>query len=337
MARGSVANFLDCFARLPMSIGTYIKKTYENNPNLPFRKAVRSIYWRLCASPRRFYRNFKPVNSTKPLKCNPASQTELHTLTCHDHVFMYITAIKSLLRFVSDLAVVVHDDGSLTTKDITTIEHHIVGIKVIRRSEADKIVGKLLAPYPKTASYRSEVINSLELTDHALLAGRDRVIITNSDTLFLRRPDEIMQWIVADDGYVLCVYEKQPVQQTEFLTRMQSSFPPHLTLALVCLHKPVVDPAAIEELISHLEQTDPPWFIGQNLWPVLIGKKVRGDKIKFLDSRLYQASGEFEEGAVFRHYWTSIVNLRPQYSADAAKVIAELKSDDKLIASAGHR
>jgi len=337
MARGPVASSFDSLARFPMNIGKYIKKTYENNPNLPFRRAVRAIYWRLRANPRRFYRNFKPVNSTKPLRCNPASQTELHTLTCHDHVFMYITAIKSLLRFVSDLAVVVHDDGSLTPKDIITIERHIIGIKVIRRSEADKIVGKLLAPYPKTASYRSAVINSLELTDHALLAGRDRVIITNSDTLFLRRPDEIMQWIDAGDGKVLCVYEKQPVQQAEFLTRMQSSFPPHLTLALVCLYKPVVEPAGMDELINQVEQTDSPWFIGQNLLPVLIGKKVGGDKIKFLDSRLYQASGEFGEGAVFRHYWTSIVNLRPQYSADAAKVIAELKSDDKLSTSAAPR
>jgi hypothetical protein len=309
-----------------MSIVTFIKKTYEKNPDLPFRKALRAIYWQLLGSPRRLYRNFKPVNSTKPLRCNPASQTELHTLTCHKHVFMYITAIKSLLRFVSDVAVVVHDDGSLTTKDVTTIEHHIDGIKVIRRCEADEIVGKLLAPYPKTASYRSEVINSLELTDHALLAGKEKLIITNSDTLFLRRPDDIIQWIAADDGHVLCVYERQPVQQAEFLTRMKSSFPPHLTLALVCLYKPIVEPAGIEEIINQCEWTDATWFIGQNSLPVLIGKKVSGDKVRFLDQQLYEASGDFKEGAVFRHYWTSIASRRPQLFADAARVIAELKS-----------
>ena len=191
---------------------------------------------------------------------------------------------------------VVHDDGSLTTKDIETIEHHIVGIKVIQRNEADRIVGKLLSPYPKTASYRSKVINSLELTDHGLLAGRDKAIITNSDTLFLRRPDEIIKWINADDSRVLCVYEKQPVQQAEFLTRMRSSFPPHLTLALVCLYKPVVELAAMEELISQVEPTDSPWFIGQNLLPVLIGRKMSEDEIKFLDSQLCQASGILGKG-----------------------------------------
>lgn len=309
-----------------MTFSTFIKKTYENNPKIPFRWVARAIYWRLRASPRRFYRTFKPVDSTRPLQCNPSAQTEVHTLTCHEHVFMYITAIKSLLRFVSNVAVVVHDDGSLTANDVSTIERHVVGIKVTRRSEADEVVGRILSPYPKTASYRVTVINSLEFTDHALLASRGKVIITNSDTLFLRRPDEVIRWIEADIDEVLCVYEKQPVQQAEILARMKSGFPPHLTLALVCLYKPVVEAAEMEEFMNQVQPTDAPWFIGQNALPVFIGKKVRADKIKFLDSQTYQASGEFEGAAIFRHYWTSIVNLRPQYSADARKVIAELKT-----------
>lgn len=320
-------------ARFLMTIGTFIKRTYQSNPGLPFRKLARAIYWRLRVSPRSFYRSFKPVNSTRPLKCNPAAQTELHTLTCHEHVFMYITAIKSLLRFVSELAVVVHDDGSLTEQDIATIERHIVGIKVIRRSEADEIVGKLLAPFLRTAAYRAAVINSLELTDHALLASRDKVIITNSDTLFLRRPSELIEWVHVDSGEVWCVYEKQPVQQAEFLAKMRSCFPPHLTLALVCLCKPVVEAADVEEILNQVEPTDAPWFVGQNTLPALIGQKIREDKIRFFDSQAYQASGEFDGDAVFRHYWTSIVNLRPQYSADARKVIAELKSEDSLTPS----
>src|ERR1700752_3681003 len=134
-----------------MNIGTLIKKSHERSPKFPFHNALRAIYRRLRTNPRRFYRSFEPVNSTKPLRCNPVAQTELHTLTCHEHVFMYITAIKSLLRFAPDIAVVVHDDGSLTRKDIATIEQHILGIKLIRRGEADAIVGELLASYPRTA------------------------------------------------------------------------------------------------------------------------------------------------------------------------------------------
>src|ERR1017187_7503089 len=115
-----------------MAIVTLIKRFYAKNPNLPFHNTARAIYWRLLGNPKGLYRNFKPINSTKPLRCNPAAQTELHTLTCRKHLFMYITAVKSLLRFISDVAVVAHDDGSLTIKDIATIEHHIDGIRVIR-------------------------------------------------------------------------------------------------------------------------------------------------------------------------------------------------------------
>ncbi|SRR6266568_5972360 len=311
-----------------MTIAALIKRLYEKSPGLPFHGTVRAIYRRLRGSPARLYYKFKPINSTKPLRCNPDAQTELHTLTCHQHVFMYITAAKSLLRFVSDIAVVVHDDGTLTGRDIATIEHHIQGIKVIRRRDADALLENCLAPFPKTAKYRAEIVNSLELTDHAILAGKQKLIITNSDILFLRRPDQVIQWIAGEDGDVLCVYEKEPAQQAEFLARMNSSFPPHLTLALVCLYRDMVEPADIEELLSQFKHTDASWFIGQNSLPVLIGNKMDKSKIRFLDQQLYEASGVFREGAVFRHYWTSIASLRPQYFADAAKVIAELKSAD---------
>ena len=309
-----------------MNLTSIIKNLYQQNPNLPFRNIARSIYWRRYGSPKRLYRSFKDVNSTEPLPCNPASQTELHTLTCHDHVYMYITSVKSLLRFVSDIAVVVHDDGSLTNKDIGVIQHHIRGIKVIRRSEADEILRDRLMPYPRTATYRAEVSNALELTDHAQLADKEKVIITNSDTLFLWRPHELIRWISATDRYVLCVYESHPVQQAEFLTRMESSFPPHLTLALVCFYRNMIDLADIEKLLGRVNPADSAWFIGQNSLPVLIGKKIESTRIEFLDRELYQASGVFTDGAVFRHYWTSIESLRPQYCAHAAKVIEELRS-----------
>lgn len=293
--------------------------------HLPFRGVARNIYRRLRDNPKRLYRNFKSINSTKPLRCNPISQTELHTLTCHTHLFMYITAIKSLLRFCCDVAVVVHDDGTLTTRDIATIEHHIVGIRVIRRPDADKVMEEFLPPFPNTRSYRDKIINSLELTDHPLLASTKKIIITNSDVLFLGRPDDVIQWIATDDDTVLCVYEEEPHQQARFLARINSPFPPHLTLALLCFNKSLVDLTTIEDLLSRVRPEDELWSVGQNLLPALIGKNVNGGKVRFLDRKLYQASAVFRDDAIFRHYWTSTFSLREQYFVDAAKVISELK------------
>jgi hypothetical protein len=233
-----------------------------------------------------------------------------------------------LLRYVPDLAVVAHDDGSLAPNDIATIERHIRGVKVIRRLDSDKAVGTILAHFPKVRAYRAQIINSMELTDHALLAQKEKVIIINSDVLFLRQPDEVIQWISSDEGDVLCVYENEPYQQAAFLSRIGSPFPPHLTLGLVCLRKSIVDPSGIEEILNQVEPSDDPWYIGQNSLPALIAKKVDIGKIRFLDPTYYEASGAFTENAIFRHYWSSLASLNSQYFSDAARVIAELQSAD---------
>lgn len=311
-----------------MTLASLIKKLYRKYPGMPFHRTARDAYWWLRARPEKLYRGLKAIESTPPLACNPAALTELHTLTCHKHVYMYITAIKSLLRFISGLAIVVHDDGSLTTADITTIEQHIPGARVIRRSDADEIAKKLLASFPKTRAFRDTVINALELTDHGLLAARKKIVVTNSDTLFLRRPDELIRWIASDGHDVLCVYEEAPWQQAEFLSRMKSPFPPHVTLALLCLSKDMVDAAEIEAVLNQVQPTDDPWFIGQNTLPAVIGKKIDPGQVRFLDRHRYQASAVFREGAIFRHYWSSAASLRPQFCADVAQVVAELKRTD---------
>ena len=308
-----------------MNIAQIIKNVYHRHPSLPFYSSARAIYSRLRTNQKELYYKFRSVHLTKPLRCNPNSRTELHALTCHNHLFMYITAVKSLLRFVSDVALVVHDDGSLTAKDIARIKHHVEGIKVIRRRDADRITRELLGPFPKTRNYRAAITNSLELTDHALFAGREKLLIINSDVLFLQRPDEVIQWMASDNGEVICVYEEEPRHQAAFLARARSSFPAHVTLALVGLYKDIVDPAETEELLNYAGPSHESWYLGQNALAALIGRKIEPNKLRFLDQRLYQASGVFTEGAVFRHYWTSMASLRKQHFADAAKVIADLK------------
>jgi hypothetical protein len=303
-----------------------IKKAYADNPRLPFQDTARAIYRRMRGDQNDLLRNFKAIHATKPLRCNPASRTEIHTLTCHKHVFMFLTAAKSLLRFESDVAAVVHDDGSLTDRDVATIKRHIEGISVIRRRDADVAMDNLLASFPKTRAYRSQVINSLELTDHLLLSTGEKVMITNSDTLFLRRPDDLLRWFESDGDEVLCVYEREPYQQADFLRRRQSSFPPHLTLALTCFRRDAVDPSGIEDLLNQVNDADDPWYIGQNSLPVLIGESVEPGRVRFLDKASYQASGVFGDGAIFRHYWTSLASLNTQYFSDATKVISDLKA-----------
>jgi hypothetical protein len=51
---------------------------------------------------------------------------------------MYILAIKSLLAYVSGLAVVVHSDGSLTDHDFSHIANHVQGTHFVGHEAADE-------------------------------------------------------------------------------------------------------------------------------------------------------------------------------------------------------
>jgi len=90
-------------------------------------------------------RMYETVLSTPALRCNPSASVEVHTLTAHHHLTMYLTAIKSLLRYYDDVAVVVHDDGSLDASDGARLRDHVNGIRLIGRATADAEMAVLLA------------------------------------------------------------------------------------------------------------------------------------------------------------------------------------------------
>lgn len=249
----------------------------------------------------------------------------MHVLTCRKHLSMFLLSVKSLLRFKPNIAVVLHDDGSLTAADIRTLQHHIAGIRIIRRAESDMVFARAALKCPNSLAYRAQVINSLELTDHIMLGSGEKLIITNSDTLFLNRPDALLRWIDLPADEVLCVFESEPYQQAEYLARVKSDFPPHVTLGLVCFPRFEFDASEIEMLISQAGSSFDPWYLGQNTVPALLGRRFAHERVRFLDPDKYQASGVFGAGPIYRHYWSSLGVLNDQFFRDGASVIADLR------------
>lgn len=261
------------------------------------------------------------VLDTPPIACNPAAQTSIHTVTGHHHFRMYLTAVKSLLRYSADVAVVVHDDGSLNAEDVAHLKAHLPGVTHIDRKSADEQMNGLLARYPHSRKLRDRVVNSLELFDNLLLCRTPRIINMNSDVLFLREPAELISWIAGGDPAIVGVYEAEPAGQATFLARHGSAFPPHVTTALACLYPDAADLDFIESILS---VTTPDWFTAQNVYPLLYERLAAERSARFLDERAYQASGVFEEGAIFRHYWSSTARFTQTQSKDSARVFSEL-------------
>lgn len=136
---------------------------------------------------------FGAVSSTPPIATNPDSDTGIHTAVPHRYLYAYLTAIKSLLRFHQDLAVYVHDDGTLRAEDKLLIERHLPGVLVIERAWADQTFEERVGD-EFLSKVRKSYTSYLKLFDPTLVSTHHRIIIVDTDVLFLHRPTEIIDW-----------------------------------------------------------------------------------------------------------------------------------------------
>lgn len=271
---------------------------------------------------------FELVLKTPYFKCNPRAKTEVHTITGRDyHLFFYILAVKSLLRFYNDIAIVVHDDGSLTNKDTMLLENHIRGIKIIEKRIADKKIAGILKRFPNSSKYRSSYFNSMQLFDYTFFSKTDKILSLDSDTLFLRKPNQLIEWISNDKKEIIWCYEQKALGQEEFLSEIKCDFPPHVNIGLLCFYKQIIDLEKIEDTLGKRKTFD--WVTGQNVFPVLIKNKSRKYKISFFDTTKYQCPLIFKNrlifknGAIFKHYWTSW-GIQKVYTKEFIKVSIEI-------------
>jgi hypothetical protein len=138
---------------------------------------------------------FGKVGNTKPIKTNPDAETSLHSAVPHRYLYAYLIAAKSLLRYHNDYAVFVHDDGSLTTGDKELIERHLPGAQIVDRQEADEHFRKTV-DNSFLSKVRGSYTSYLKLFDTTLYNKSKRIIILDTDTLFLKRPEHIIDWSI---------------------------------------------------------------------------------------------------------------------------------------------
>lgn len=136
---------------------------------------------------------FRSIGGTPPIQVNPHADTGIHTAVPHRYLYAYLTAIKSFLRYYADIAVYVHDDGSLRNEDKELIRAHIPGAKVIDRSWADQAFADKVGD-EFLMKVRKSYTSYLKLFDPTLVSTNKRIIIVDTDVLFLNRPTAIIEW-----------------------------------------------------------------------------------------------------------------------------------------------
>ncbi len=271
-----------------------------------------------------FYDHFAGVLETQPHSINQSALTEVHSLVCHRHVLMYLCAIKSLLRYINDIGVVVHDDGTLTPSDKAVIENHLKGVRIIDHEYANSIMSEHLQQYPSALKFRNARVNMRQVFDYTKFAKSSKIIALDSDTLFLRKPKEILNWIQTDSNKILYAFEGNPYGPRIDgipITTMKGipfKFAERMCCGFVCFYRAMMKMDLIEEYCQYvLEKCSDRHFYAQTIYALCSIQPIFQPSI--LPSS-YQNRLWFLPHPIFRHYWVNPWGWR-QYSKDGKRLI----------------
>lgn len=150
---------------------------------------------------------FRPVLRTPPVAVNPEAPVVLYSLLDRRNCRAYLLAVKSFLRYHSNARVVVQDDGTLDSACRRELETHVPGIEILGREETVAFLRRhadesLAAVLPDVE--RGHFFLLFKLMNLVLRFPGQRVILFDSDLLFLREPTLVLDWIRSGTGW--CFY-----------------------------------------------------------------------------------------------------------------------------------
>lgn len=191
-------------------------------------------------------------------------------LLCHVHIPMAIFSLHSFFfEMQKILPCTVIDDGSMTKKDIDVLKRHFRGINIIKAKQAKRMTMILLRKFPYAAKHRNELAIknkfNIKLFDPILLPPYNKIILLDSDIIFLKRPDRILKWAKTDNNvslYARHFYTKNYtridadttwlITLRMFIERINKNIDFRFNSGLLCISKQVFSLPRIERLMKYL-------------------------------------------------------------------------------------
>ncbi len=227
----------------------------------------------------------------------PTTSIGICTLLCHDHVFLFLSNIKSLYFFGGILLpVAIIDDGTLTIEDIRLLRKHLINCRIISRQTADNSIPSLLAKFPYALKYWKETKHTLfthhrKLFEPILLAYFNKCVLLDSDILFFQKPREISDWIKSSNKETL--YMSYPTSYIDMHHTINSytiqaigrlfdlPFNPYFNSGIVCTYRNRYNLPTIEQTLKMIYQLslEDQWF-GEQLALSAVFSNTNGPRHK---------------------------------------------------------
>lgn len=234
------------------------------------------------------------VNGTPGISLQKPFKAEIHMLMNKKHVNMAILALKSFLRFFSNVCIVIHGDGSIDEDTERLLKHHIKGIRVIRLKDAEEIFKNQTTLFHARKGYLSIHITMLKLLDIHFLSNKNKLIIMDSDVIFTNRPDEIISWIEDNENCNLYArpYLKNLKMDKDALRNKFGpiSFIEKFNSGLLCINKKLITLELILDTLEKLEGDNRmPVFGDESVWTVVFSRSSSRE-LAFDDYPLFSES-----------------------------------------------
>ncbi len=184
----------------------------------------------------------------------PKADFSLHMLLCHEHVNMALWSLKSFV-YASRRSptILIHDDGSLTGQDAALLERHLTRTTVVSRRIADARNADALQAHPRCLEMRQSpnFVCALKLFDPWVFSPSDQVVLVDSDILFFRRPDELLECVDTRSACFNSDYQDAYAVSAEALRAELGSMPlPRVNAGLVAMNRRHFDLDLIERYFS---------------------------------------------------------------------------------------
>lgn len=124
------------------------------------------------------------------------SGVSLHMVVGHEMLPMGMLALRSFeFHTRCRWSPWIHDDGTLTAADEEVLSRHFPDSNLVWRSRADEEVPEGLEQFPSCREHRLRHHWFLKVFDTRHYAPGARYIILDSDIVFFRRPNVVLDWV----------------------------------------------------------------------------------------------------------------------------------------------
>lgn len=270
------------------------------------------------------------ILATRPITDTTDDRCEIHALTSSGDWLNLIWALKSFyLASGRRYALCIHEDGSLSPSDLACLQQQFPAARIIRRSEADAKVTKLLREFPRSLEFRRTNLLAPKVFDFVAFLESDRMALFDSDLLFFGAPAGFLQRVEDPlytkntfnsdfgDAYTVDAQEVRPLIGHDLLPFINSGFG--------LLHRNSVKWEWTEEFLALPKLLDGHfWRIEQTLLALCSSRF--GVELLPDDYTLYLEPGIGRRS--FRHYVGQIRHL--MYGEGMARLVQEGILNDRL-------